>query len=42
MKSGEKLSELKTERVVGRKERPNAKLSNPWFQMFRAKHKFSL
>lgn len=26
MKSGEKLSELKTVRVVGRNERPNAKL----------------
>lgn len=42
MKSGEKLSELKTVRVVGPNERPNVKLSNPFFQMFRRKHRFSL
>ena len=31
MKRGEKLSELKTVRVVGRNERTNVKLSNPFF-----------
>ena len=42
MKRGEKLSELKTVRVVGRNERTNVKLSNPFFHMFRRKHRFSL
>ena len=37
-----KAKRAETVRVVGRNVRPNAKLSNSFFQMFRRKHRFSL